>query len=380
MANNMNRQYYRDRIRLVGVAYSGANPLADEVRKYLPADGDRQNVQGLIDACIEEARLDLIEIGNWIDDRIDKAYDDLIGLGDFVDEQLRQGALDLQHYIPYLRSNNVSVLEADDFTKIGLAGKADMPNGTIKEIFLRDSSNQSLRPIPCVPWSYRNTLIYESCSCEPVATISPDGSEFYFYPMLTGDATVQQVVLRWEGEKYDYQDTDVVPFDNASARVIANYVLAKLFHESIQSNPTARTHYETYAVGRRRLYTNFKRKTRLDGEVIYNYLPAWKVDVEDENILPIISVDISSVTVAAPNPATFPITVDTQGDATFSWEASPAPGSDFNAISDDSIYSGSSTATLSISNVTGLDQFAYRCKIQNDVGAIYSSEAILTVT
>ena len=380
MAAAMFQGYYSDRLRLVGRAYSGVTPLADKVREYLPADKDRQNVQTFIDTCIEEARLDLIELGLWVDDRIDKAYDDLTGLDTFIDEQLRQALLDLQHYIPYFRENNVEILEKSDFTQVGLGCKASMPDGVLKEVYLRYSQDQELRPVGEIAWTYRHAITYESCNCSPIISIKPDGSEFYLYPNITGDATAEQVILVWEGEKYDYSGSDIVPFDNATARVVASYVLAKLFHESVESNPTARTHYDMYAGGRRRLFTNLKRRTRLDGETISCSLPSWTIDTEENPLLPTFDTQPSDDSVAAPAASSFTVAVTSTGDTTYNWEVSSGVGVDFVAVTDVGVYSGSSTATLAISNSTGLNDYVFRCKVTNYVGSVYSDEATLTVT
>lgn len=380
IADVMFRGYYHDRLRLVGEAYTGGTPLADKVREYLPVDKDRQNVQTFIDTCIEEARLDLIELGVWVNARIDKAFDDLTGLDTFIDEQLRQSLLDLQHFIPYFRSNNVNTLVKADFTQVGLGCKADMPDGTLKEVYIRYSQDQELRPVGSIPWSYRHSLTYESCNCEPLISIKPDGTEFYLYPNITSDATTEQVILVWEGEKYDYAGSDIVPFDNATARVVASYVLAKLFHESIESNPTARTHYDMYAGGRRRLYTNLKRKTRLDGETILCSLPSWSIDTEENPLLPVVDTDPADDSVAAPAASSFVVAVTSTGDTTYQWEVSSGVGVDFVDVTDAGVFSGSTTATLSISDSTGLNDYVFRCMITNYVGTVASAEATLTVT
>jgi len=380
MAEMMFRGYYSDRLRLVGNSYTGVTALTDKVREYLPADKDRQNVQTFIDTCIEEARLDLIELGTWIDGRIDKAFDDLTGLDTFIDEQLRQALLDLQHFIPYFRSNNVEILAKDDFSPIGLGCKTNMPDGILKEVYIRYSQDQELRPVGSLSWEYRNALTYESCNCEPLLAIKPDGSEFYLYPNITGDENAEQVILVWEGEKYDYIGTDIVPFDNATARVVASYVLAKLFHESVESNPTARTHYDMYAGGRRRVYTNLKRRTRLEGEAITCSLPSWTINPDTDPLLPTFDTDVSDQSIVAPNPTTFPITVSSQSTLSYQWELSTGVGVAFVDITDFGVYSGSTTATLAVSNVTGMNDYVFRCKVTNYVGTVYTSEATLTVT
>lgn len=74
--------------------------------------------------------------------------------------------------------------------------------------------------------------------------------------------------------------------------------------------------------------------------------------------------------------ATFQITV-TGSSFTYQWQADDGTG--FTDIIDGSVYSGTATNLLSVTNVTGLDGFQYRCVIKYDVCALNSNPATLTI-
>lgn len=63
----------------------------------------------------------------------------------------------------------------------------------------------------------------------------------------------------------------------------------------------------------------------------------------------------------------------------YQWQVSTNGGSSFSNISNTSPYSNVTTATLSISNVTGFNGYQYRCIVSNGGGSATSNAATLTV-
>lgn len=65
---------------------------------------------------------------------------------------------------------------------------------------------------------------------------------------------------------------------------------------------------------------------------------------------------------------------------TYQWQLSTNGGSTWGNITNGGVYSGATTATLSISNSTGLNANQYRCNVINTNGTLASNAAVLTVT
>jgi len=79
-------------------------------------------------------------------------------------------------------------------------------------------------------------------------------------------------------------------------------------------------------------------------------------------------------------PGTFTVAVNAYPAPTCQWQISTNSGATWNNLSDSSVYSGSLTLTLSISNpVTTMSGSQYRCVITNTLGSVTSNAATITV-
>lgn len=96
-----------------------------------------------------------------------------------------------------------------------------------------------------------------------------------------------------------------------------------------------------------------------------------------------ISADPANASVTAPNSAQFSVTASTNetlSTLTYSWEEDNGGG--FAALSDAGVYTGTSTATLDISDSTGLNGYLYRVVVSTDstiAPSATSASATLTV-
>lgn len=88
------------------------------------------------------------------------------------------------------------------------------------------------------------------------------------------------------------------------------------------------------------------------------------------------SSQTASRSVTAPTGTTF--VVAATGATTWLWYAQ-APAGEFVALTDAGVYSGSDTATLTISDSTGLDGYNYHCEVSDGTTTITSTDAPLTV-
>lgn len=77
---------------------------------------------------------------------------------------------------------------------------------------------------------------------------------------------------------------------------------------------------------------------------------------------------------------TFPVTVNSELSVTYQWQVSTNAGLSWSNLSNAGVYTGVTTATLAISNVTTVNGFQYRVTATNSQGATTSQAATLTVT
>lgn len=93
-----------------------------------------------------------------------------------------------------------------------------------------------------------------------------------------------------------------------------------------------------------------------------------------------ITTQPAAVSVTAPAATSFAVVVAVPAGATYVWQQKTGTAAYAN-ISNGGVYSGATTATLSISNSTGLNGVKYRCVITNAAGTaqVTSKGAELTV-
>ena len=88
--------------------------------------------------------------------------------------------------------------------------------------------------------------------------------------------------------------------------------------------------------------------------------------------------------IATGGSTTFPVTATTDdgGSLSYQWQLSTNGGTSYTNIINGGVYSGAATATLTVSDVTGLDGRRYRAVITSSGGAasVTSNAGILTVT
>lgn len=97
-----------------------------------------------------------------------------------------------------------------------------------------------------------------------------------------------------------------------------------------------------------------------------------------------ISAQPPNRSIAAPAPTTFTVTASTNdgGTLSYQWQLSTNGGTTFTNIPNGGVYSNATTATLGISDVTGLDARQYRVVVSSTGGSpnATSSAGTLTVT
>lgn len=95
---------------------------------------------------------------------------------------------------------------------------------------------------------------------------------------------------------------------------------------------------------------------------------------------PAITTQPSSISVAHPAAASFTVVAAGQSSITYQWQHSTDGGSTWNNLSNSGVFSNVTTATMNISDSTGLNATQYRCNATDRNGVVTSSAAIFTVT
>lgn len=122
--------------------------------------------------------------------------------------------------------------------------------------------------------------------------------------------------------------------------------------------------------------------------VAFSSKGGFSTDGADDAVLPDFKLRIrtqpadASANVTAAETASFTISAySVPAGATLAYDWQANTGSGFASVSDGAVYSGQSTATLTVSDVTGLDGAEYRVVVQATGAAnVTSSTATLTVT
>lgn len=118
----------------------------------------------------------------------------------------------------------------------------------------------------------------------------------------------------------------------------------------------------------------------LDGKSQVRY----DLEVDQTAHLITISGQPPNRSIATGNPTTFTVTASTNdgGSLSYQWQVSTNGGTSYSNVTNAGVYTGATTATLSISNVAGLNTYRYRVLVSSTGGAATatSSHGVLTVT
>jgi hypothetical protein len=179
------------------------------------------------------------------------------GVQTLIDSLIQAGAIDLQQAIPYYQTGHSDIYQASDLSADGYASSGNLPAGKIERArIVKFDPDQALMLVGVylgldqVPWSeYLRMRGGEFEFCAGKIAIDPTRRRFAFVPGLN-DAS--RLVIDWSGVKVDFDDADPVPFDEAFAQAVGEYVLAHLTRD-LDKDPGS---YEV-------LFRSFRRKKTL---------------------------------------------------------------------------------------------------------------------
>lgn len=132
-------------------------------------------------------------------------------------------------------------------------------------------------------------------------------------------------------------------------------------------------------------YTNAQGVIRNKSEVLVAFGGDMTSDTTDDATVVdrTIAITVGPVahSVTAPAATTFTVTasVTPAAAATYKWQTNGGSGTTYTDITDDAVYSGAATSTLSISDSTGLNGYKYRVVVSAD-GATAKTSSGVTLT
>jgi len=213
------------------------------------------------------------------------------GTSVFYRNQIRQAVLDLANFIPEFSRSNETIYYNQDFVLDGAASVGVLPPlGEIQSAWYYHVVDQVRYPVIQVPWESRfqlasnqaknsldsNYVTLTAASVEALAiadalntlktngrqkagymTVSPKHDKFYLFPAITGAWVFS---LFWDGQKLDYRDAELVPFEEEAAQAVAWWVQAQFANYIDRDTQRAGSFMVQYNNKRSNIYTRTKSK------------------------------------------------------------------------------------------------------------------------
>lgn len=195
-----------------------------------------------------------------------------LNMESFIAQQIVLGVLDLQHHIPSYRTGHESIFTPAGLAVEGYASVGALPDlAEVKEMYMVKTGHTCCRqPINIqYPWEHRNDLVCghpRVTGCQFFVSIEEYGTQFMVFPLV---ADGYQLEMWWDGIKNDYEDSDIVRFDERTTQAVAKWVKAQVAMEMDNDATAYATHMGTpnmpgnYVYMRRLLYLSRKSHTEL---------------------------------------------------------------------------------------------------------------------
>jgi hypothetical protein len=158
-----------------------------------------------------------------------------LGVETTLSRLILQATIDIQSKVEKFRSGNETIYEAVDTIADGNASRVRVPeNAMIDEVWLiqvdeSDDEEECVKmPLDVYPWVNRSHL---TCSTVCINgqrgfyTIDVQRANLIAYPKIEDP---NRLLIVWTGIKTDYEDDDVVPFDERCVLAAADFASAKI--------------------------------------------------------------------------------------------------------------------------------------------------------
>jgi len=204
---------------------------------------------------------------------------------------IRQAVLDLANFIPEFTRNNETIYYNQDFAADGSASVGVMPPmAELQSGWYYNVYDQVRYPVVQVPWEGRFQLTtnatldtlnsdYVSLTASGnsaiavantismlksagrqkagIMAISPKHDQFYLFPAVDGAWVFS---MFWDGQKLDYRDAELVPFEEEAAQAVAWWVQAQFASYIERDIQRAAAFHLQYSNKRSNIYTRTKSK------------------------------------------------------------------------------------------------------------------------
>lgn len=184
----------------------------------------------------------------------------------WLDALLRSAVIELQQFIPSYRAGQVDTYDVDDVTAYCDGATFDLPSGAfLNEIVFAkanedDATCPTIHQMHPVGWDDREHLVRSKEGCYGYA-IDPRGRKLFVFPAPVDD---DEIRVTWTGIKYDYDDGDLLPWDESAVRCVAEYINAEVSLKKDDKAAKYDRHYNKYRELRRQLYLDDKHKRDAD--------------------------------------------------------------------------------------------------------------------
>lgn len=187
------------------------------------------------------------------------------GATNYIDSMITQAVIEIQSTIEFYRANQETAYQATDLSIEGMASVGTLPDGCMPDSawMVKIGSPCVRQPMWDYDWQNRHDLVCGACRVrgrQYSISIDPKGQLFYAFPQV--DAT-HQISLYWDGLKTSFSGSDSVPFGEAEALVVADFVKARISREVDKDIALAQSYQATYMAGKRRLLADSKDRGRL---------------------------------------------------------------------------------------------------------------------
>lgn len=192
------------------------------------------------------------------------------GIQSYIDSVILSGVIELQQYIPTLRSINRDTFAAGDMVPSrhveiqGVQQGFTRGRGKItKAVILKPQGAEVVAiELNRWPWEKRNALAMnclEDCRSPrfpgKIMECKRHINSFYVYPSISSD---ELLVLDWEGVKTSFELTDETAYDQRVVKVVSDYAKAHIVREVDKDLQLYKEYYDMYIKERSVLYLDEK--------------------------------------------------------------------------------------------------------------------------
>jgi hypothetical protein len=205
---------------------------------------------------------------------------------------IRQAVLDLSNYIPEFNRNHETLYYNQDFVADGQAHVGALPPlSKLTGAWLYSQDRQRRFPVVEIAWERRFSLamngggdkLDHGCTVMTAASLgamemmdavvkslpgqhvgvialSPKHEQFYVFPKIDGEWVLS---LFWDGQKLDYREAELVPFEEEAAFAVALWVQGQFASYIDHDYARAAACLQQYNLKRNNLYLRTKEKGAL---------------------------------------------------------------------------------------------------------------------